>query len=80
MKINLKMKRLKQTLLALLLATAPMIAQENITFRKPSQEILQLADYERAPSVSMSSNKEWMILSYRNTYNRGCKQCSASTI
>lgn len=68
MKINLKMKRLKQTLLALLLATAPMIAQENITFQKPSQEILQLADYERAPSVSMSSNKEWMILSYRNTY------------
>ncbi|MBS7321874.1 MAG: prolyl oligopeptidase family serine peptidase, partial [Myroides sp.] len=62
------MKRLKQTLLALLLATAPMIAQENITFQKPSQEILQLADYERAPSVSMSSNKEWMILSYRNTY------------
>lgn len=68
MKINLQMKRLKQTLLALLLATAPMIAQENITFQKPSQEILQLADYERAPSVSMSSNKEWMILSYRNTY------------
>ena len=62
------MKKLKQTLLALLLATAPMIAQENITFQKPSQEILQLADFERAPSVSMSTNKEWMILSYRNTY------------
>jgi len=62
------MKRFKQTLLALLLATAPMIAQENITYQKPSHEILQLADYERAPSVSMSSNKEWMVLSYRNTY------------
>lgn len=62
------MKKIKQTLLALLLATAPMIAQENITYQKPSKEILQLADYERAPSVSMSSNKEWMVLSYRNTY------------
>ena len=45
-----------------------MIGQENITFQKPSQEILQLADYERAPSVSLSSNKEWMVLMYRNTY------------
>lgn len=62
------MKQLRITLLALILAGLPMIAQENITFQKPSQEILQLADFERAPSVSMSSNKEWMILMYRNTY------------
>lgn len=45
-----------------------MMAQDNVTYQKPSQEILQLADFERAPSVSMTSNKEWMILSYRNTY------------
>ncbi|HUH26250.1 MAG TPA: prolyl oligopeptidase family serine peptidase, partial [Flavobacterium sp.] len=62
------MKQLKLTLLALILAGIPMIAQENITFQKPSQEILQLADYERAPSVSMNSKKEWMVLMYRNTY------------
>ncbi len=62
------MKQLRITLLALILAGLPMIAQENITFQKPSQEILQLADFERAPSVSMSSNKEWMVLMYRNTY------------
>lgn len=43
-------------------------AQENITFQKPSPEILALADYERAPSVSMDSKKEFMLLSYRNTY------------
>ncbi len=43
-------------------------AQENITFQKPSQEILQLADYQRAPSIMMDSNKEWLILSYRDTY------------
>ncbi len=62
------MKKIKQTLLALVLATAPMTAQENISYQKPSKEILQLADYDRAPTVSMNSNKEWMVLSYRNTY------------
>lgn len=45
-----------------------MFAQENVTFQKPSQEILQLADFERAPSVSMDSKKEIMLLTYRNTY------------
>lgn len=44
------------------------LAQENLTFQKPSAEILALADYERAPSVSMDSKKEYMLLSYRNTY------------
>jgi dipeptidyl aminopeptidase/acylaminoacyl peptidase len=43
-------------------------AQENITYQKPSSEILALADYERAPSVSMDTKKEYMLLSYRNTY------------
>ena len=43
-------------------------AQESITFQKPSADILKLADYERAPSVFMDSNKEWLIFSYRNTY------------
>ena len=43
-------------------------AQENVTYQKPSSEILALADYERAPSVSMDTKKEYMLLSYRNTY------------
>ncbi|MBL7887744.1 MAG: prolyl oligopeptidase family serine peptidase [Flavobacterium sp.] len=43
-------------------------AQENVTYQKPSAEILALADYERAPSVNMDSKKEYMLLSYRNTY------------
>jgi dipeptidyl aminopeptidase/acylaminoacyl peptidase len=43
-------------------------AQENLTFQKPSQDILTLADYERTPSVSMDSKKEYMLLSYRSTY------------
>ena len=44
------------------------IAQENINFQKPSAEILALADFQRAPSVSMDTKKQYMLLSYRNTY------------
>lgn len=63
------MNYFKTTLLALILATSPMMnGQENISYQKPSKEILQLADFERAPSVSMTTDKQWMILSYRNTY------------
>jgi dipeptidyl aminopeptidase/acylaminoacyl peptidase len=43
-------------------------AQENLTYQKPSATILALADYERAPSVSMDSKKEYMLFSYRSTY------------
>jgi hypothetical protein len=44
------------------------LAQENVKFQKPPAEILALADYERSPSVSMDSKKEYMLLSYRSTY------------
>ena len=44
------------------------LAQENLSYQKPPKEILELADYERAPSVSMDSKKENMLLSYTNTY------------
>ncbi|SMP27791.1 alpha/beta hydrolase family protein [Chryseobacterium profundimaris] len=43
-------------------------AQENITYQKPSAEILKLADYERPPSVLMNSKKDWIVFSYRPTY------------
>jgi len=58
----------KQIILLFLLISALTFAQENLTYQKPSAEILALADYERAPSVSMDSKKEYMLLSYRNTY------------
>jgi len=57
------------TLFLLFLALQfPGLAQENITYQKPSAEILALADYERTPSVNMDTKKEFMLLSYRNTY------------
>jgi len=43
-------------------------AQENLTYQKPSAAILALADFERAPNVSMDSKKQYMLFSYRNTY------------
>ncbi|MDR4954412.1 prolyl oligopeptidase family serine peptidase [Chryseobacterium sp. ES2] len=43
-------------------------AQENITYQKPSAEILRLADYERPPSVLMNSKKDWVVFTYRPTY------------
>ena len=56
------------TFVAFLGAFLSTSAQENVTYQKPSSEILALADYERAPSVSMDTKKKYMLLSYRNTY------------
>jgi dipeptidyl aminopeptidase/acylaminoacyl peptidase len=44
------------------------VAQENLVYQKPSKTILDLADYQRAPSVSMDTKKEYVLLSYRSTY------------
>ena len=60
--------KLKFTLFSFLLIGFSGIAQENLTYQKPSKEILDLVDYERAPSVSLDTKKEYMLLSYRNTY------------
>ncbi len=60
---------MKKRITLLLFAVSGLVfAQENITYQKPSAEILQLADFTRPPSVFMDSKKEWMILSYRSTY------------
>lgn len=43
-------------------------AQEDLTFQKPSAEILALANYQPAPGISMDSKKNYMLLTYRNAY------------
>lgn len=43
-------------------------AQESLEYQKPPQEILDLFDFERAPAVYMDSDKNYMILTYRDTY------------
>lgn len=60
--------KLKFSLILFLALSLPTFAQENLTYQKPSKSILDLADYERAPSVSMDTKKEYMLLTYRNTY------------
>ncbi|MDN3677878.1 prolyl oligopeptidase family serine peptidase [Flavobacterium paronense] len=62
------MKKYFFLLLLLGLSVTIASAQENLTYQKPSATILALADYERAPSVSMDSKKEYMLFSYRSTY------------
>lgn len=43
-------------------------AQEHLGYQKPSKTILDLADYEPAPSTSLSTDKSFMLLTYRNSY------------
>jgi len=60
---------MKNTLALLFFVTfATANAQENVSYQTPPKEIMALADYERAPTVSMDTKKEYMLLSYRSTY------------
>lgn len=43
-------------------------AQEEVTYQKPPQEILELADFERAPSLTINNGRTHMVFCYRNTY------------
>lgn len=58
----------KLTCLLFLVVATFGFAQEDITYQKPPQEILDLVDYQRAPSISMDSKKEQIVFMYRNTY------------
>ena len=52
----------------LLFAITRTMSQENLAYQLPPKSILQLADYERAPQVSIDTKKEYMLLTYRSTY------------
>ena len=54
--------------LALLSITALGYSQKSSTYQKPPQEILNLVDVSRAPSVLMNDDKSQMVLLYRNSY------------
>ena len=55
-------------LLTLLTIVVGLSAQENLTYQKPSEEILNLVDVPLAPSVRLDDNKEYMVLQYRDAY------------
>ena len=42
--------------------------QENLTYQLPPNSILQLADYQRTPQVSIDTHKEFLLLIYSPTY------------
>ncbi|MEN2400399.1 prolyl oligopeptidase family serine peptidase [Flavobacterium sp. MC2016-06] len=60
--------KLKVTLFLFLTFGFFAFAQENLTYQKPSKSILDLADYERAPTVAMDTKNETILFMYRNTY------------
>jgi len=69
LRFNIKIITMKKiTCLLLLLAAGFGFAQVDISYQKPPQEILDLVDYQRAPSISMDSKKEQIVFMYRNTY------------
>ncbi len=55
-------------ILFLVACSISIYSQENLTYQKPSKEILDLVDIELAPSVMMDDNKTVMIYSYRSAY------------
>ena len=62
---------MKKTALILFTATmllSNVIGQENLDYQLPPNSILQLVDYERAPTIAIDSRNENMLFSYRNTY------------
>ncbi len=61
------MQTIKYVLLSFLFM-ANALAQEAITYQKPPQEILDLIDIERAPSVIADSKKQKILLVYRDQY------------
>ena len=43
-------------------------SQTNLKYQLPPESILKLADFERAPQVTIDSKNLYMVLSYRDTY------------
>lgn len=56
------------SLFLIFMAASSTYGQENLNYQLPPKSILQLADYERAPQVSIDTRKEYMLLTYRSTY------------
>ena len=59
---------MKIALLLLASLSINAVAQENLAYQKPPQSILELAEAEKAPSVSMDSQRQYLLFSYRSKY------------
>jgi hypothetical protein len=61
-------KPISNLLITLMIVSSSSYAQENLSYQKPPESILQLADYERAPAVALDTRGEYMLLTYRSAY------------
>ena len=59
---------MKKTLLLLLLSINFAFSQESINYQTPSDEILDLVEYDRPPSVAYDRDKNFMLFLYRDNY------------
>ena len=67
--MQLKNTRLQGMFVLLgLMAISLSFAQENLSYQKPSQEILELVDIQRAPYAIMDDERDHMVLLYRDMY------------
>ena len=62
------MRKLTIIIAILMSVLNTIMSQENPSYQTPPASIMQLADYQRAPQVSIDTKKEYMLLSYRPTY------------
>ena len=62
------MKKTTLALATLCGVTGSALAQTDLTYQKPPQEILELADFERAPLLMMDSQLKYLVFNYTNTY------------
>ena len=60
----------KPVIFTLLMFASFVHSQENIKYQKPSQEILDLVEYERAPSVLYDDKKTHMIFGLRAVWGK----------
>lgn len=58
----------KTLLTILILLGINSFSQENISYQKPSSEILDLVEFDRPPSVIYDNNKDYLIFLYRSNY------------
>ncbi|WP_029038563.1 S9 family peptidase [Salinimicrobium xinjiangense] len=62
------MKKAFLSLLSFLCFTGASIGQENLTYQKPPQEILELVDVPLAPSTLIDSDAKRIVFLYRDQY------------
>lgn len=62
------MKNILGLLIAFLIASGTVFAQEKLTYQKPPKQILDLVDAPLAPSVLIDSKGDNVILLYRDAY------------